>query len=263
MRAFPATWVRVTGLCLLGLAGLPGRTSAGAPLCNAQTYYESYCGTHPDCVVPNNPGGTTVLIAPFYCGNQSAAGEPYPAGGLTWGCWQGPPTPEACASLTPTTAGNCAALGGEEVCDGTDNDFNGCVDERCKRGKGECSCERSCSAGTCNPAKQATCRLPYDPEKQEQCGDGADNDCNGLPDEGCPEGGGGGGGGGGGPLPSGPPPPQCRGKAGKDPIYLATRAAVTEPFTDFQVTHVTPLSLTRIYSSADASLTRFRYASVR
>jgi hypothetical protein len=78
-------------------------------------------------------------------------------------------------------------------------------------------------------------------------------------DGGGPAGGGpaGGGGpvGGGGPPPVGGPPKGCGGDtAGKDPILLSNGSAVTEPFTDFSVEFATTLSMTRTYTSADASV---------
>ena len=45
-------------------------------------------------------------------------------------------------------------------------------------------------------------------------------------------------------------------QAGEDPLELRSRAAVTEPFTDFAAESIVRLSLTRMYSSADDSVRR-------
>jgi RHS repeat-associated protein len=129
-----------------------------------------------------------------------------------------------------------------EVCgDGLDNDLDGCADDGCTFGTDPCDCTQQCDASaTCEVPGHATC----DPRdgRSETCGDGEDNDCDGVPDDGCapPSGGGGEGG--------------CCAFAGRDPISLPTQSVVTEPFTDFGVEALTRLSLTRTYTSADASL---------
>jgi YD repeat-containing protein len=57
------------------------------------------------------------------------------------------------------------------------------------------------------------------------------------------------------PGPPGPPPdPICKDKVGADPIVIASRAVVTEPFTDFSVQHVSQLAFTRTYNSANSSV---------
>ncbi len=86
--------------------------------------------------------------------------------------------------------------------------------------------------------------------------DAVDNDCDGVIDEGST-------------MPNAPPASACfeppasddllqvnqgcsnGDYAGYDPILLATRSAVTEPFTDFQVTVLRTLGITRSYSSGD------------
>jgi len=102
---------------------------------------------------------------------------------------------------------------------------------------------------------------PVQARRDEVCGNGADDNCNGIIDEFCFFGGGGG--------PRSPPPPgtgpegppnppkqpQCLGQAGEDPIVLASRSAVSEPHTDFSAEAIVALSVTRTYSSADASVT--------
>lgn len=122
--------------------------------------------------------------------------------------------------------GSCvgAIIPSPEVCgDGVDNSCNGQVDDGCP----------------------------------EICGDGIDNNGNGLVDEGCT-------------MPDAPPVNACfqpppslddlsqvnqgcpNGDwAGYDPIFLATRSATTEPFTDFEVTVLRTLGITRSYTSGD------------
>ncbi|MEM1347001.1 MAG: MopE-related protein, partial [Myxococcota bacterium] len=73
----------------------------------------------------------------------------------------------------------------ETVCDGLDNDCDGDVDEGCVR------CDyRASSVGVCafgQPASSAAeCLAPVTFEPDERSCDGADNDCDGVPDEGCP-----------------------------------------------------------------------------
>jgi len=82
----------------------------------------------------------------------------------------------------------------------------------------------------------------------ESCSNPAgDANCNGPINEGCapPKA----------PFAGGPEKePTCKRRnstAGADPILLATRAAATEPFTDFSVDRVSRLSITRTYNSSD------------
>jgi hypothetical protein len=95
---------------------------------------------------------------------------------------------------------------------------------------------------TCTPAPNST---------PETCDNALDDNCNGQIDEGCapprkrpPLAG----------APDGDGADVCGGDAGADPIVIATRSAVTNPFRDFVADSLARIDLTRIYSSADVSV---------
>lgn len=116
-----------------------------------------------------------------------------------------------------------------------------------------------CTSGTQCAASTHLCNSLGVCNPPEDCGTGKDDDRDGQINEGCPL-----------PNPPAPavPPAPIRADptremnngcstgdwAGADPVQLALRSAVTEPFTDFQVAPLRELHVTRVYSSADATV---------
>lgn len=237
---------------LLGTVVAVVAPTARAQGCDSGRYRVTWFGTNEKCW-SNWPWLENVhtcrLGQDYSCGSGQPLGEPFCTfdDGNGSGCavsetccgyWPAWPecTEDYCSS---TSMSQCTMLGGPEVCgDGTDNNYDGCIDENCTKGVGLCSCTARCSpTGTCQAPAVATCS-PFQASQPERCGDGLDNNCNGLVDEGCA------------PKAAN----SCGGVAGKDPILLFTRSAVSEPFTDFEAESVVRLGITRTYTSADASL---------
>jgi RHS repeat-associated protein len=151
-------------------------------------------------------------------------------------------------TFTPsTTIGACRHLGEDsEICgDSIDNNWNGCADEGCTIGWGSCTCQASCDKTSCTSPPLAGCD-PLKKEETEYC-DGKDNNCDGNTDEDCE-------------------PPRCDGgscsdpardagaQGGKDPILLGWKNVITLPYTDFEATAVTRLSMRRTYNSNDGMM---------
>ncbi|HSN90694.1 MAG TPA: DUF6531 domain-containing protein, partial [Anaeromyxobacteraceae bacterium] len=240
--------VAVAACVALASVFLAGAAEGAAPLCNWEGYYVAWCGSGYNC-----PEGQSCKLAQsFWCGNQQPADEPH--------C-----TAQPCLACdgndAANTFSNCTRPGGAEECgpsregNGIDENWSGCADEGCTKGEPPCACEKTCKTNVCSPVPLADCEVRKD--VPEICANGEDENCNGEVDERCSLGWGPAGGGGGGGGPPNPDPPMCKdtsGTAGSDPILLATRSAMTEPFTDFAVEGMVRLSLTRTYTSADASI---------
>jgi RHS repeat-associated protein len=225
-----------------------GVIARAAPLCNQGAYTRTWFGASPLCVGAYNYSypdvHTCILSQAFYCADGSPASEPRCAYLDDNGICMVRPTcesywpaagPDFTCPYPSDTSSSCAARGSAQTCGmGQDDNFDGCIDEGCTSGAGECQCTKQCSNPSCTAPQQAWCS-PFNGRK-EICGDHKDNNCNGLIDEGCS------------------PKLECPVATGKDPILLASQAAVTEPYTDFEVQFVTKLSLSRTYNSSDVSI---------
>jgi RHS repeat-associated protein len=222
-------------------------------MCNSQQYSKTWFGSDPACYDWNHPSiHTCMLTQSFFCGNDTPNGRPLCKYGYdNGGCYASETLEDLCSRIAPPgdcalqsysdTSASCTHHGSAaEKCGGNghgdrvDDNDNGCSDEGCLGGEGECTCTKSCASLHCSPATPATCN-PYNGNR-ELCTDFKDNNCNGLINEGCT------------------PKLTCPAKAGQDPILLASQAAVSEPFTDFEVQFVSKLSITRTYNSNDASV---------
>jgi YD repeat-containing protein len=220
---------------------LGGRAIAAAPLCDQSNYCVTTC-------VPNgiHPGQYNVFNQFYWCATGGSAGEKW-----DWAC---DPATFVAGDNRDTACLHGANDGGDVPDNGRDDNANGCIDEGSIKGEKPCECTRECAKLACGNI--ADC----DPSKgkEEICNDGEDNNCNELVDDGCKP-----------PDPPPPPPPPlgpwpplpppkpaplCQDKVGKDPIMPSSRAAVTEPFTDFTGGAWGALSLTRTWMSTDASL---------
>ncbi len=155
------------GVCAAGTTACSG----GAVVCNRNTAPSSeVCnGLDDDCdgqVDEGNPGGGAACNTGQL--GQCAAGTTACSGGAI-----------ICNRNVAPSA---------EVCDGRDNNCNGTVDEGNPGGGQACNTGRPgvCAAGTtaCT-AGAITCNQNV-PASAEICGDGLDNDCNGVVDNGCP-----------------------------------------------------------------------------
>jgi len=248
---------------VIGL-GVAARSEGGGRLCDQQEYSVPLClpggPDFPDCA-PDAfclayqthwcaDGGSIDTSKPVVCaGYQDSGGQcAVPCDAPGYYSNQG----------TQCTLGSPAPA--DDSCNGMDGNLDGCINGGCTvdadpAQPGACTCPGSCTAYACPPtipANYAKCNPANG--QPEVCGSGVDNNCNGDVGEGCQPSSKKGSGPPGGPAPT--VPFDCMTETGQDPILIGTQAATTEPYTDFKVTHVSELSLSRTYSSADVSLVR-------
>lgn len=157
--------------------GLPGACSAGHTAC---------VGNSIDCA-PNSPPIPEICDGlDNDCNDQIDEGNP--EGGA--GCNTGQPGGCSAGIMQCINGGLvCSAVGmaGQEVCNGTDDNCDGAVDEGNPGGGAACGTGQLgvCAAGTtvCSGGK-IHCNQSV-PAGAEVCNDGLDNDCNGAIDNGC------------------------------------------------------------------------------
>ena len=235
--------VAVAAVVIGAAALLVNSEAAASTLCNAAVYGVRWFGTDPTICVNHSPYYEDVhscwMMQQFNCGDGGAASPVYCAGYDGNGNCSVQSECSGDCETTSSASYYCGtAIGSGEQCNnGIDDNYDGCMDEGCEKGKAPCACTAQCTTHSCSPATTATCD-PYMPWAREICGNGLDDNCNGRVDEGC--------------APK--EPNSCSTFVGRDPISIVTRSAVSEPFTDFSADAIVRLGITRTYASADASL---------
>ncbi len=157
-----------------------GECSEGALTCVAGDFV---------CVGGRGPTGEVCDGLDNDC--DGATDEGNPGGGVSCGTDVGECTPGTSRCVGGSLVCEGGTPGGAEICDGLDNDCDGLVDEGNPGGGGSCGTtdEGECEFGALACVSGSlVCRGETGPSP-EIC-DGLDNDCDGMIDEGNPEGGG-------------------------------------------------------------------------
>jgi hypothetical protein len=166
--------------------GPPG--TAGVGVCAAGTRFCNSEGTWVDCEEETTPASEEICDGlDNDCdgdvdeGCECTAGETRPCGSSKGACEEGVQT------CDEGTWGSCQDNVGPstETCNGTDDDCDGSIDEGLERqcGQSTGTCEKGTE--TCNNGTWGDCQNAMSPS-EETC-DGADNDCDGIVDEGVLE----------------------------------------------------------------------------